>query len=95
MFSVQVQVINNNVRVLEVTVTGVAGQRFPVQSEHGDHQPDDAAPQETSLHDYLHDPRHLVREIESVDGQTQKRCYQHRTDRAAVLRNDSYLKKIV
>jgi len=91
MLPVQVQVINNDVRVFEVTVTGVAVHRFPVQSEHGDHQPDDATPQETGLHDYLHNPRHLVREVEPVDGQTQERRYQHGTDRTAVLRNDFFL----
>lgn len=85
---VQVQVINYDVRVLEVTVARVAMQRFAVQPEHGDHQPDDAAPQETALHDHLHDPGHLVREVEPVNGQAQERRYQHGTDRAAVLQTD-------
>lgn len=85
MLTVQVQIVNDDVGVFEVTVTGGAVQRFPAQSEHGDHQPDDAAPQETALHDYLHDRGHLVRKVEPVDGQAQERRYQHGTDRASVL----------
>jgi len=90
MLPVQVQIINNDVRVFEVTVTGVAVHRFPVQSKHGNHQADDSTPQETGLHDYLHNPWHLVCEVEPIDGQTQERRYQHGTDRTAVLFNDLF-----
>lgn len=90
MLPVDVQVVDDDVGVLEVAVAVVAVQRFPVQTEHGDHQADDSAPQEAALHEHLHDPRHLVREVEPVDGQAQKRRDQHGTDRAAVLQDNCY-----
>lgn len=68
MFPVHVQVVNYNVWVFEMAVARVAVQGFPVQPEHGDDQPDDAAPQEAGLHYEFHDPRHLVREVEPVNG---------------------------
>lgn len=68
-----------------MTIAGVAIQRFSVQAEHRYNQPNDAAPQETALHHYFHDPRYLVREVEPVNGQTQERRYNHWTDRAAIL----------
>lgn len=84
--AVQVQVVDDDVGVFEVTVTGVTAQRLSVQPEHRDHQPDDAAPQEAGLHHNLHDPRDLVREVEPVDSQAQERRYHHRTHRTAVLK---------
>lgn len=68
MLSVQIQVVNNDVGVFEVAIAGVAVQRFPIQSEHGNHQSDDSASQETTLHYELHNPRHLMRKVEPVNG---------------------------
>lgn len=84
--AVQVQVVDDDVGVFEVTVTSVTAQRLPVESEHRDHQPDDAAPQEAGLHHKLHDPRDLVCEVEPVDSQAQEWRYHHRTHRTAVLK---------
>lgn len=70
MFPVHVQVVNYDIWVFEVAVARVTVQRFSVQPKHGDDQSDDSAPQETGLHNELHDPRHLVREVEPVNGQS-------------------------
>lgn len=85
MLPVHVQVVDDDVWVSEMTVTCVAVQRFPSQPEHGDDQSHDPTPQETSLHYELHEPRHLVCEVESINGQPQKWRNYHRANRTAVL----------
>lgn len=84
--AVQVQVVDDDIGVFEMAVTGVTVQRLSVQPKHGDHQPDDTAPQEAGLHHELHDPWDLVREVEPVNSQAQERRYHHRTHRTAVLK---------
>lgn len=82
-------VVQQNLRVVKVTVHFVAIEPLPVVTEHDQHDGHDAAADKGHPHQPLHDDRNLRRKVEPVDGQPEEGGDRERTNRGSILKLNS------